>query len=218
MLEAEARASDARDRARAIAHVELVDRAQFLVARALEQEGAIDSAILELEPLVAEPVGSMLCIRAAIALSRCYRESGDLGLAIDLGERVLQEMSAPALDSADEAVQLAVTVAAAYYERGDTGQAVRTCRKAIDKAEQLDSPKARASAYWNASMMEARRLGPQRDPARRARAGAAGRRPGRRQPGAIARWSWPSMQLRLDPPEVAGGARTAWSGPPIGPA
>lgn len=156
-VEGEARARDARDRARAIAHTEMAERAQFLVARALEQQGNLNDAILELEPLVTSPLGSILSLRAAIALSRCYRESGDLSLAIDLGERVLHELDGTPLDSTDEAVQLSVTVAAGYYERGDTGQAVRTCRKAIDKAELLDSPKARASAYWNASMMESRK-------------------------------------------------------------
>ncbi len=203
VLEAESRASAARDRARAVAHVELADRAQFLVARALEQEGAIDSAILELEPLVAEPVTSILYIRAAIALSRCYRESGDLSLAIDLGERVLQEMIGTALDSTDEAVQLSVTVAAAHYERGDTGQAVRTCRKAIDKAELLDSPKARASAYWNASMMEARQGSVHHaiPLAERALSLLADGQNG----GNLARLrtELADMQLRLDPPEVA---------------
>ncbi|MGZ5398605.1 MAG: helix-turn-helix domain-containing protein, partial [Nocardioides sp.] len=127
-IEGEARARDARDRARSIAHTEMADRAQYLVARALEQQGSIDDAILELEPLVTSPVGSLLSVKATIALSRCYRESGDLSLAIDLGERILIELSGTPLDSTDEAVQLAVTVAAAYYERGDTGQAVRTCR------------------------------------------------------------------------------------------
>ena len=61
------------------------------------------------------------------------------------------------LGSSDEAVQLTVTVAAAHFERGDTAHAVRLCRKAIARAESLGSPKARASAYWNASAMQARR-------------------------------------------------------------
>jgi tetratricopeptide (TPR) repeat protein len=50
-----------------------------------------------------------------------------------------------------------VTVASAYFQRGDTGHAVRMCRKAIVKAEALDSSVARASAYWNASNFEAQR-------------------------------------------------------------
>lgn len=202
-VEAESRARDARDRARSISRSEMVDRAQYLVARALEQQGSIDDAILELEPLVSTPVGSLLGVKATIALSRCYRESGDLSLAIDLGERILIELSGNALDSTDEAVQLAVTVAAAYYERGDTGQAVRTCRKAIDKAERLDSPKARASAYWNASMMESRQgsVSHAIPLAERALALLAEGQDGRNL--ARLRLELADMQLRLEPPEVS---------------
>ena len=50
-----------------------------------------------------------------------------------------------------------VSEAAAYCERGDTAHAVRLCSKAIAQAETLDSPRARASAYWNASVMQANR-------------------------------------------------------------
>ena len=68
---------------------------------------------------------------------------------------------------------MAVTLAAAYFERGDTSQAVRVCRKAVTKAEKLESPEARASAYWNASIMERPGLGQRRGPAGRARTCAA---------------------------------------------
>jgi tetratricopeptide (TPR) repeat protein len=146
--------------------------------------------------------GGILRIQAAIALSRCYRDSGDLGLAIEAGERVLDELSGTPLDSADEAVQLAVTLAAAYYERGDVGQAVRTCRRAIDKAETLESPKARASAYWNACILEAKQ-GRVREAvplAERALALLSEGRDGRNL--ARLRTELADMQLRLDPPEV----------------
>ena len=136
----------------------LNERARFLDARALEALGLTDEAIDELESLVGDDtVSGLTRARAGIALSRVYRESGDLGRAIDTGERVLAELTASGLDSCDEAVQLAVTIAAAYFERGDAGHAVRICRAAIAKAEVLGSPTARASAYWNASAMQARR-------------------------------------------------------------
>ncbi len=61
------------------------------------------------------------------------------------------------LDACDEHVQLAVTLASAYFERGDTGHAVRICRTAVARAEQLGSPTARASAYWNTAIMESHR-------------------------------------------------------------
>lgn len=201
-VEAEARARDARDRAKVVAKRDLSDRAQYLIARALEQQGSIDDAILELEPLVVTPNETQLGLKAAIALSRCYRDSGDLNQAIDVGERVLVSMAGKPLDESDEAVQLAVTVAAAFYERGDTGHAVRICRKAIDKADRLDSPQARASAYWNASMMEADRglVGHAIPLAERALALLAEGQDGRNV--ARLRSVLADMQLRMDPPEV----------------
>ena len=136
----------------------IVDRARFLGARAHEALGSTDEALDELEALAASSkVSGLMRAQAGIALSRVYRESGDLSRAIDTGERVLADLTEAGLDSCDEAVQLAVTVAAAYFERGDAGHAVRICRAAIARAEALGSPRARASAYWNASAMQARR-------------------------------------------------------------
>ncbi|GAA1916133.1 helix-turn-helix domain-containing protein [Nocardioides hwasunensis] len=134
------------------------DRARLLHARALEATKQVDDAILELEALIEEQrTDGLTLIKAGIALSRIYRETGDLGRAIACGERVMARVEEAGLDASDEGVQLAVTVAAAHFERGDTSHAVRLCRKAITKAESLGSPMARASAYWNASVMQANR-------------------------------------------------------------
>lgn len=218
--EAEMRAREARDRARAIVHQELADRATYLIARALESQGSLDDAILELEALLdgqgAIPMAgpgaipraipraapAIPRIKAAIALSRCYRESGDLSLAIESGERALAELEGSPLDRTDEAVQLSVTVAAAYAFRGDTGQAIRTCRKAIVKAEKLESPKARAAAYWNASVFEADRgaVAEAIPLAERALALLAEGQDGRNL--ARLRTALADLQLQLDPPEV----------------
>ena len=214
--EAEVRAREARDRAVAIVHHDLADRGTYLVARALESQGSLDDAILELEDLLgggaiprdpgAIPKAGLPAIpriKAAIALSRCYRESGDLSLAIEAGERVVAEIEGTPLDSTDEAVQLAVTVAAAYHLRGDTGQAIRTCRRAIDRAEKLESPKARAAAYWNASIFESDRgaVAEAIPLAERALALLAEGQDGRNL--ARLRTALAEMQLQLDPPDVA---------------
>ncbi|MET1059930.1 MAG: helix-turn-helix domain-containing protein [Nocardioides sp.] len=135
----------------------LMERARFLNARAQEALGHTDEALDELEGLVGGGASGLLRVKAGIALSRVYRESGDFGRAIDTGEHILADLAESGLDSCDEAVQLAVTIAAAYFERGDAGHAVRICRAAIARAEALGSPTARASAYWNASAMQARR-------------------------------------------------------------
>ncbi|NYE35882.1 tetratricopeptide (TPR) repeat protein [Nocardioides cavernae] len=133
------------------------DRARLLRARALEATSREDDAVLELESLIDDDTDGLTKIKAGIALSRIYRETGDLNRAIECGQRVLTHVEDAGLDACDEAVQLAVTLAAAYFERGDTGHAVRMCRKAIDRAETLGTSRARASAYWNASAMQARR-------------------------------------------------------------
>ena len=136
----------------------LGERARLLHARALEATHREDDAVLELESLIEDrSTDGVTQIKAGIALSRIYRETGDLGRAIECGERVMTRVEESGLDACDEAVQLAVTVAAAHFERGDTAHAVRMCRKAITRAESLGSSKARASAYWNASAMQARR-------------------------------------------------------------
>jgi transcriptional regulator with XRE-family HTH domain/TPR repeat protein len=202
-LEAESQARQALDRAVVGSQDELAFRARYLIARSLENLGSMDDAILELEPLVGSREGGILRIKCAIALSRCYRESGDLGKAIEVGERVLAQLAGTPLDSADEAVQMAVTLAAAYNERGDSGQAVRICRKAITKAEGLSSPTARASAYWNASVFEAQQgsVGNAVPLAERALALLAEGQDGRNL--ANLRTQLGIMQLRLDPPNIA---------------
>jgi transcriptional regulator with XRE-family HTH domain len=202
-LEAESQAREALDRALIGSQEELAFRARYLISRALENLGSMDDAILELEPLVGAREGGILRIKCAIALSRCYRESGDLGKAIEVGEKVLAQLAGTPLDSADEAVQMAVTLAAAYFERGDSGQAVRTCRKAVTKAEQLDSASARASAYWNASIIEAQQgaVCNAVPLAERALALLAEGQGGRNL--AMLRTQLGIMQLRLEPPNIA---------------
>ena len=136
----------------------LRERARLLHARALEATNREDDAVIELEALIDDrSTDGLTRIKAGIALCRIYRETGDLGRAIECGERVLSDVEEAGLNSCDEAVQLAVTLAAAHFERGDTAHAVRMCRKAITQAESLGSARARASAYWNASAMQARR-------------------------------------------------------------
>ena len=136
--------------------VGLQRRARFLRALALEGVGRTDDAVDVLEVVVGEIEGLDL-IRALTALTRCYRELGDLGRACEVGERAEQLVGVETLEGCAEGVQLAVTVAAAHHERGDVGVALRTCERAVAVAERLDSPVARASAYWNSSIVHKER-------------------------------------------------------------
>jgi len=199
---AEAQAREALEQAEGASLKELVYRARFLVARALEAQGFVDDAIISLETMLSPRVGTVMHIKVGIALSRCYRESGDFSKAVEVGEMTLEQLADTPLDSSDEAVQMAVTLAAAYFERGDTSQAVRVCRKAVTKAEKLESPTARASAYWNASMLE-HAQGSVRDAiplAERALQLLAEGQDSRNL--ARLRTQLGMMQLRLDPPQV----------------
>lgn len=151
-IDAELQARQHLARAEKVALPGLVEQGRFLVARATEAVGHLDEAIRQFESLLETATG-LPAIRCAIALSRCYREVGDLALAIEVGERVRPTVEAEGLARTDEAVQLAMTVAAAHIERGDLSRASRICTDAIDVAEQMESSAARSAAYWNASIV-----------------------------------------------------------------
>ncbi|MCW2787017.1 MAG: hypothetical protein JWP74_3534 [Marmoricola sp.] len=136
---------------------DLLRRARLLRASALEATGDLSGAIIELEDLVAAPTPSVDWVRALIALSRCYRDTGELASAISVGERATATIEDLELAGLTESIQLTVTVAGAYMMRGDLEQAMRLCLRAITAAEAADSPLAKASAYWNASSIESRR-------------------------------------------------------------
>ena len=56
----------------------------------------------------------------------------------------------------EEGVRLSVTLAAALSMAGRVAEAVELCDEAIAESERLSSPVARASAYWNASLLPLR--------------------------------------------------------------
>jgi transcriptional regulator with XRE-family HTH domain len=184
---------------------ELAARARLTRALTLEALGRLDEAITELEDQLADGSHeSAHSTRAAIALSRCYRETGDLARAIETGERHLALLRRLGLDGTDDVVQLVVTVAAAHFERGDVAHAVRQCARAVEQAERLGSPVAMASAYWNASVMESQRGAvdaavPLAAKALRLLESAEDDRNLARLRTQLGR-----LQLRLDPPELDG--------------
>jgi tetratricopeptide (TPR) repeat protein len=131
--------------------------ARHLLAAALEGAGDTDEAILLLEELVAEDPHDLTWLKSLTTLSRLYRDAGDFSRAIDVGERASVAIQQSGLEITGEAVQLSLTVAAAYYERGDANHAARVCQRTLRLATELGSPLALASAYWNASVIESRR-------------------------------------------------------------
>jgi tetratricopeptide (TPR) repeat protein len=182
---------------------ELERPTRFVRAFALESSGDLDGAILALEELTAGPPYDLIWIRGLIALSRCYREAGDLGRAVDIGERATERIEQHGLSGLNEAMQLTLTMAAAYFERGDTGHAVRLCKQTISRAEAFGSPAARASAYWNASAMASRQGSVREALAMAQRAIALFEQEDDVRNLARLRIELANVQLRQDPPEAA---------------
>lgn len=131
--------------------------AGYVHAGALEAIGDLQAAILALEDLAETSPFDMAWIDGLTALSRCYRESGELGRAIEVGTQAIRHIEELELGGLDEAIRLSLTVAAAYSEQGDTDYAARLCQRAIDRAEAIASPVAKAMAYWNSSAIESMR-------------------------------------------------------------
>jgi len=181
---------------------ELERPARFVRAFALEATGDLDGAILELERLTGDDPFDLDWIRGLIALSRCYREAGDLSMAIDVGERAAGTIEEQGLAGLNEAMQLTLTVAAAYFERGDTGHAVRLCKQTVAQAEELDSPTARGSAYWNASIMSARQGSVPEALGLARKAIASFEQNSDTRNLARLRTEMANMQLRMDPPQA----------------
>jgi tetratricopeptide (TPR) repeat protein len=129
-----------------------LDDARLLLAATYEAQGRLAEAADIYEQLDAATDGTGW-LRARIGLCRCYREAGDLARAIDVGEQAQAVLAERGLDGLDEALQLTLTLAAAYFERGDVFHATRLCQRVVAAAEERGTPAARGSAYWNASVI-----------------------------------------------------------------
>lgn len=183
-------------------------QARELRAYALEATGDLDGAILALEDITQTPSPDARWLKALIALSRCYRDSGDLTRAIAVGEQAERTIEELGIEGLTEAIQLTVTVAAAHMTRGDTGHAMRMCQRALAAAERYGSAIGKASAYWEASILEASKGSHESALALAQRAiailelGEDARNVARLR-GEIA-----NMQLKQDPPDAAGALDT----------
>ena len=177
-------------------------------AFALEATGDLQGAIEVLEELTADARADRGWLKALIGLSRCYRDSGDLNRAIAVGERAEATIDELGIQGLTEAIQLTLTVAGAYMVRGDTAYALLLCKRSIAAAEKHDSPLARASAYWNASLLEARRGSPESAFALAQKAIALFEASEDARNLGRLRAQIAEMQLSITPPDVAGALAT----------
>jgi tetratricopeptide (TPR) repeat protein len=177
--------------------------ARYIRAAALEALGDLNQAIQLLEDITAKPEPTVRWVKALIALCRCHKEQGDFAGAIEIGERATPLIAELGLAGLTESIQLTVSVAGAHMKRGDLDQAIRICSRAVDAAERVDSPLAKASAYWNASLIEGRR-GAHKSALTLAQRALASFEEGEdfRNIGRL-RTQVASMQLRTNPPNLA---------------
>ncbi len=131
----------------------IADQATWGQARAMEALGRLKDAAAAFEHLRERTKDQQLWLQATVAVCRCYREAGDLVQAVEVGEGARVRLTDLGLLGTSDGIKLVVTLAAAYYERGDVTRALILVEDALRDAEALNSPAARAAAYWNASSL-----------------------------------------------------------------
>jgi transcriptional regulator with XRE-family HTH domain len=126
-------------------------RARYVEAAALDALGD-PAAISAYTRLIDSEPDAKTALKSATARSRIWREQGQLERAISSARSALDSVP-PEERGTDEAIRLSLTLAAALFTAGRTEEAADICDTAIAASEELDSPLARASAYWNASVI-----------------------------------------------------------------
>jgi transcriptional regulator with XRE-family HTH domain len=128
-------------------------RARYVEAAALDRLGD-PAAAPALQALLNDATDSVLRLKVATSLCSIWREAGQFERAIAIAQTQLATLADEALGT-EEGIRLAVTMAAALFMSGRADEAAELCDRAIAESERLSSPVARASAYWNASVIRA---------------------------------------------------------------
>ncbi|MGI5453364.1 helix-turn-helix domain-containing protein [Streptomyces sp. CA-249302] len=131
-------------------------RARIGQATALEKLDRIEAAIPVLEELTRNPslaAGSDAWCRISVALSRCYRNMGDITLSIEIGEQALATLDSLGLDVTVDHIQVGATLIASYLMRGDITRAHLLAQKLIPVAEEHGGRAGRGAVYWNAGLV-----------------------------------------------------------------
>jgi transcriptional regulator with XRE-family HTH domain len=135
---------------------EVAEAASWGLAASKEAIGDLGAAIEAYEELLEDALaasGRHSLIRAATALSRCYREAGDLARAVDVGELALARLRDIGVKDSDVEINLLLTIAMAYQERGDLVRTQQLLARIRRVADELGTPRARGAAYWNAGVL-----------------------------------------------------------------
>lgn len=129
-------------------------QARFGRARAAEGLGDLDEAIEILQELSAaawrDPAVNPW-LDVATALTRCYSAAGDIDLAVQVGERAMQDAAELGLGTSAEYIRLGCTVMEAHHDRGDLAAASRLGVDLVARADGAGSASSRGAAYATAA-------------------------------------------------------------------
>ncbi|MEU3252069.1 helix-turn-helix domain-containing protein [Streptomyces sp. NPDC006997] len=131
-------------------------RARIGQATALEKLDRLEAAITVLEELRKEPAlvpGSEEWCRVSVALSRCYRNMGDIALGIEIGERTMAALDGLGLDVTVDHIQVGSTLIGSYLMRGDLTRAHLLAQRLLPVAEEHGGRAGRGAMYWNAGLV-----------------------------------------------------------------
>lgn len=125
-------------------------------ALARERTGDLEGALellTELADEARQAPGVQPWFDVALVMSRCYREAGDLDMAIQIGEEAMRSADELGLERTDEYVRLGCTLLGAYYDRGDIVRSKALAAELVQIADDMGAPHTRGAAYWNASLV-----------------------------------------------------------------
>lgn len=135
---------------------DFASRARWGHALALESAGDLEEAISEFTVLgdsLSPEYDTDEWIELNIAISRCYRDIGELAESAAVAENAFACVTAQPGPWSDETVKLGATLAGTYLVRGDLVSARQLTDRLIERADELGSPVARMAAYWQAALV-----------------------------------------------------------------
>lgn len=132
---------------------ELLRRARWGLAHALESSGRLEEAIAVLEELreqAEQEPASRPWLPVCVALCRCYAAVGDLSRAVELGEQALNRLEHLGLTDTAEAAELGAILIGAHHSRGDLVRS-RQIGHQLSAGRAVGVEVSATDGYWPAS-------------------------------------------------------------------
>jgi tetratricopeptide (TPR) repeat protein len=126
---------------------------------ACDRSGDLVAAIRTFLPLFERACSGdthLLVSQLGLGLCGCYQDAGDLGRAVEVGERALAAAQVQGLSETDDYLRLSATVMWAYVERGDWAHARVLAEGLLADAQMSDGGAGQAALYWNLGTLAAR--------------------------------------------------------------